>query len=159
MNWDSVNLWPYGCLGVGVYCLFASIWVAKKLSASRSWPSTTGNILVSTIETKWDSIGGSDYTLITKPKVVYEYEVAGKTYRGNRLALVESNSSNPDAASKKIVPYVVGRQVTVYYDPQKPESATLAIGDPTHGILPTIMFAIGVIATIGGAVWLVMGRK
>jgi hypothetical protein len=158
-NWDSVNPWPYACLGFGIFFLIFSIVIAKKFAESKLWPSTSGNILKSTVETKWDSTAGSNYRLMSKPNVIYEDQVSRKIYQGHTLSLTETSSSNEATARITAAAYIVGQQVTVYYDPRKPESATLAIGDPTHGIFPTVFFAIRVLATIGRAIWLAMSRR
>jgi hypothetical protein len=89
-----------------------------------------------------------------KPKVVYEYTVDGMRYTSARLALVEEESTIRDLAKEKVSRYAAGQQVTVYYDPKKPENATLEIGDPTGGTFTYLPLIIGLILTVIGVIWL-----
>ena len=156
MNQDF--LWPCVCIFVGLCLLVFGIVTRKKLKASESWPKTTGVVLESIIEPGWARAGGSRIYVV-RPKVVYEYYVDGKRYTSSQLALVECNTANENLAREKTERHPVGQQVTVYYNPLKPEFATLEIGDPTDGQLPFGMIAVGTIVAIFGIAWLLAKSK
>jgi hypothetical protein len=126
-----------------------------KLQGSESWPKTTGMIIESTIKSEWAK-AGSDRIYVVKPKVAYEYQVDGKRHASSHLALVEFNTANENSARKKSEKYHVGQQVTVYYNPRKPDFATLEIGDPTGGKLPTGIMGFGILLAVSGIIWLLV---
>lgn len=101
-------------------------------------------------------IAGS-YMRIVKPKVVYEYEVEGKKYTSTQLALVQTDTADEALAREKANQYFVGQLVTVYYNPKKPEFATLDICAGRVDVVVYLAFIIGSVATIAGLVWLLVG--
>jgi hypothetical protein len=143
---------------VGLCILVFGIVIRKKLKTSESWPKTTGVILESTIEPGCARAGGSRIYVV-RPKVIYEYQVDGKRYTSSQLALVERNSANENLALGKAEKYSKGQQVMVYYNPRKPDFATLEIGDPTGGTLPYGIIILGMAVTIAGIVWLLIFHK
>lgn len=146
-------LWPCVCIIVGFGIFILGIVIRKKLTDSKSWPQTNGVIRESTVQPEWVRVGSGNMYVVT-PKVIYEYEVDGKKYTSSQLALVERSTVNENLAKEKSERHPVGQQVTVYYNPRKPEFATLEIGDPTGGKLPFGMMIFGTIAIIAGIVWL-----
>ena len=151
MNVDC--LWPYACILVGCGLFALGIIILKLLANSKSWPRTSGVILESSVQPGSFRIGGS-FNYIVSPKVSYEYQVKGRKYVSSRLALIERNSASENLARRKAEKFAPGQQVDVYYDPKKPESATLTVGDPTEGKFPNGMIVIGVLLMICGGVWL-----
>ena len=151
-------LWPYICVLIGFCLLILGFVIRKKLQNSESWPKTTGTILESTIQSEWVR-SGSGRNYVVCPKVVYEYQVDGKKYTSSQLALVERNTANEKLAQEKSERHPVGQQVIVYYNPRKPEFATLEVGDPTGGILPFGTIIVGTGLAIFGIVWLLLKLK
>jgi hypothetical protein len=63
------------------------------------------------------------------PHVVYEYEVNGVTYRGERLkAGIRSFTGNLRKVEQELARYPVGGMVRVYYNPDDPAEAVLQPG-------------------------------
>jgi hypothetical protein len=153
MNQDF--LWPCVCIFVGLCLSVFGIVIWKKLKASESWPKTTGVILESTIEPGW-ARAGSSRIYVVRPKVIYEYHVDGKRYTSSQLALVERNSANENLALGKAEKYSKNQQVVVYYNPRKPDFATLEVGDPTGGKLPFGIIIFSMAVTIAGIIWLLL---
>jgi len=128
------------------------------LRAPQSWPKTIGTIIESGINPHWEG-GGGRYRYIVSPNVIYEYDVAGKRYTGSQLALVQWDTASADFARTKAEKYSVGQKVDVYYDPRKPASATLRVGDPTGGKLPIGIIISGTALAITGIIWFLTIRK
>lgn len=100
-------------LGSGIYL----IWRLVLQSASKHWSTTTGVILESNLEE--DSDGWY-------PNVRYEYAVQRKRYANDQLYFYAVNgSTNKRDAKKHLTPYPVGKTVTIYYNPTKPEESVL----------------------------------
>jgi hypothetical protein len=155
MNQDF--LWPCVCMIVGFCLLVFGIVIQKKLKASESWPKTTGIVLESIIEPGW-ARSGSSRIYVVRPKVIYEYHVDGKKYASSQLALVERNSANENLALEKAEKHPKGQQVAVYYNPRKPDFATLEVGDPTGGKLPFGIIIFGITLAISGFIWICVNR-
>jgi len=155
---NSQILWPCVCVLAGFSILILGIIVRRKLKASESWPKTIGIIRESTVKSEWVKVGSGNMYIVS-PKVIYEYEVGGKKYTSSQLALVEHSTANENLAKEKSERHPVGQQVTVYYNPRKPDFATLEVGDPTGGTLPFGIIIFGLAVTIAGIVWLLIVHK
>ena len=57
---------------------------SAKANASKDWPSTSGQVLMSQIEMRRSS--GRNTGMSPFPVVVYEYTVMGQRYQSNRIA-------------------------------------------------------------------------
>jgi hypothetical protein len=156
MNQDL--LWPCVCILAGLGLLVLGIVIRKKLKTSESWPKTIGIIRESTVKSEWVRVGSGNMYIVS-PKVIYEYEVDGEKYTSSQLALVEHSTANENLAKEKSERHPVGQQVTVYYNPRKPDFATLEIGDPTGGKLPFGIIIFGIVVTIAGIVWFLTVHK
>lgn len=91
---------------------------------AQNWPSTTGTILMSSVQSRRSSRHGghSNY-----PVIVYQYEVNGKTYQSQRIKAGEQffNVNVSWEAQKIVDRYMIGAKVPVYYDPNNPAEAAL----------------------------------
>jgi hypothetical protein len=87
--------------------------------ATRSWSPVTGRVLTSKVVRK------SGTNRYTSPAVTYEYEAAGKAYRGETILPGWIKNSGPRSAQRIVARYPKGAQVTVYYDPADPAKACL----------------------------------
>jgi hypothetical protein len=94
-------------------------------AASISWPSVTGTITRTGVESHWKIWGGDTITRIHKPSVEYEYSVGGIRHRGNRVGFLETSTSSRRRAEQKAARYTVGSEVAVFYDPAAPSEACL----------------------------------
>jgi hypothetical protein len=118
-------------LGVGSGILFLLVvngillgiifYSQRKANITRTWPSTTGVVQISTLEMRRSS--SSQHNMVAYPQVVYTYQVGGQSYQSNRIQSgLEWGGSG---ARNVVVRYPVGSQVTVYYDPRNPAEALL----------------------------------
>ena len=149
---------PCGLVVFGLVLTVRILIAWSKVKASESWPKTMGVVLESTVQSEWTK-AGNNRIYVVSPKVVYEYEVGGRKFRSSQLAMEEINTADESVARMKAEKYPVGRQVEVYYDPRKPDTAALQTGDPSKGILPSILVAVGLILVAIGIVWLLHVRR
>ncbi|MDM7948111.1 DUF3592 domain-containing protein [Hydrogenophaga sp.] len=126
-------------LGSGAYLLRSLI----RQHSSKRWPTTIGEILESNIEE--DSDGWA-------PHVRYAYAVERKHYTNDRLYFHLSNGSTERDARKHLSPYPVGKRVTVYYNPRKPEEAVLDRRMPLWWPIFWFFFALFMLVA-GVAMW------
>lgn len=109
---------------VGVLILLNGIFLTviffmqRRVNVVSEWPSTTGTVQTSRIETRSGSDGSTDYPIVT-----YSYKVMGQDYQGSRIA--PGMEVGGSGAAGVIARYPIGAQVPVYYDPQNPSDAVL----------------------------------
>ena len=109
----------------GAILLFFTLRTRKKSNASMSWPSATGQISAASVR-KNSSTDEDGYVDITySPIVEYDYWVNGQVYKGHRIHFGITPSPRPGAAQAEVDRFPVGRQVTVFYNPEKPGEAVL----------------------------------
>jgi len=118
-----------------------AIFNLSKGSASTNWPTTKGEILESGFRTKGDNT--------SYPVVKYQYDVNGKTYDGDRIVF----GSSADVPSGTLDRYPVGGTVTVFYDPNHPESAVLETASTSSMYIFIVLGTIQVIAAIIMLTW------
>lgn len=133
-----------GFLLIGVVIFFAGLRDLHKAKASSGWPATQGVITATRVRV--DDRGESSESY--HPEVTYTYSVLGMSYEGHRRIIGATRSyGNRRAAEAFLASYPVGKQVTVYYDPNKPGEAVLEAGT-TRGAIGTLIIS-GVFALIG----------
>lgn len=106
--------------------LLVSIFVTqRKASAARNWPTASGSVVESGLETRRSS---NNRDWVNYPRVVYAYSVGGQSYTSSRISpgLEVGGTSAPGVVAK----YPLGSQVRVYYHPQNPAEAVLQINTP-----------------------------
>ncbi len=123
------------CAGVTV----STIGVKKYLdeeTAAKTWISAPCKIVSATLERGSGSKGGTTYS----PKIVYEFSVGGKTYRGNDIFIsLNSSSSNYDKEKRRLEKY--RKEKTCWFNPEAPSENALM--KPTGGFsLRKIVLAI-----------------
>jgi hypothetical protein len=100
----------------------------REVQKAKRWPYTTGKVIVSEVQAIKKEAGaeGHNYggtAIRNEPRVEYQYQVLGKTYRCGRITIGERTA---DFELESILArYPVGATVTVYYDPAKPGTAVL----------------------------------
>lgn len=109
----SPQIASFICIVLGLSSGIYLLWALIRQHASKRWPTTTGEILESNLEEDSDGWG---------PYVRYAYAVKGTN---DRLYFYLSNRSSEQDAKKHLSPYPIGKAVTIYYNPQKPEEAVL----------------------------------
>jgi hypothetical protein len=109
--------------------LFAAAYKSLQVRAAREWPSAPGKVVISNAEVRKIRVMDSDredghrFEERNFANIVYEYAVAGKKLRNNRVSIGEDlgNFEVPETIAK----YPAGMAVTVYYNPLHPNEAVL----------------------------------
>jgi Protein of unknown function (DUF3592) len=116
-------------LGPLALLLGAAVYKTLQVRAARAWPSVAGKVVVSGAEMRdvrvMDSEreGGFRTEQRNFANIVYEYPVAGKKLRNNRVSIGEDLGNF--GVAETIAKYPVGAIVTVYYNPRHPNEAVL----------------------------------
>ena len=99
----------------------------RAVAATKSWPTTRGRIVEGSIHETSIYLPKGGRAATYHANLVYEYAVAGRAYRSNHF-----NVDGPQAysfrrrAEAHLRQWPPGSEVTVYYDPAKPEQAVLS---------------------------------
>ena len=134
--------------------LFAVIYKYMEVKQASRWPSVPGRIVASGTAGREVSRGAadsSDTEVRTFALIEYEYTVANRKYRGSRVGIGE-NMGNFEVA-ETIARYPVGKQVTVYYNPNKREQAVLERDLPSWIWKAGIIIVLVLVGLIFGAVF------
>ena len=123
-----------GCLAtissMGIFLLVGvglSIWgwnILQNARASASWPTADGIVTRSEVTFSTDAEGGDSY----QPKVTYKYEANNLSYENDTIKFGENSYGSNRKADEIAGNYPVGKNVTVYYDPERPERSVLEPG-------------------------------
>lgn len=122
---------------------FLEVWKASR------WPKAQGRVVVSTSEArsvKSMDAKSNDTERRTFAKIVYEFTVAGRKYRGDRVSIGEDLGNFQVAET--IAKYPRGKEVTVYYNPVNPTQAVLERDVPPgifKGIVILVLVLIGIL--------------
>ena len=109
--------------------LFAAAYKTLQVRAAREWPSTPGKVFISNSEVRdvrvLDDSREDNHRIERRnfANIVYQYSVAGKQLRNNRVSLGEDRGNFEVAET--IAKYPVGTSVTVFYNPLHPNEAVL----------------------------------
>lgn len=106
-------------LAIGLFCVLAWFGGRDQAAATMKWPSAPGVITDISVTESRDKDGDRS----KHASVTYSYAVNGKTYTGHDVNVAASGDADQIAAT-----YPKGKQVPVYYNPQKPEEAVLEQG-------------------------------
>jgi hypothetical protein len=109
--------------------LVAAAYKSLQVRAAREWPSAAGKVVISNSEVRdfkvIDSERASGHRIEQRnfANIVYEYSVAGKKLRNNRVSIGEDLGNFQVAET--IAKYPAGMAVTVYYNPLHPNESVL----------------------------------
>ena len=109
--------------------LGAAVYKTLQVRAAREWPSAAGKVVVSKAEVRKVKVMDSDraeghrFEERNFANVTYEYSVAGKKLRNNRVSIGE-DLGNFEVA-ETLAKYPAGAIVPVYYNPRHPNEAVL----------------------------------
>jgi hypothetical protein len=109
--------------------LVVAAYKTLQVRAAREWPSAAGKVVVSKAEVRkvkvidGDREEGHRFEERNFADIVYEYSVAGRKLRCNRVSIGEDLGNFQVAET--IAKYPVGAVVTVYYNPRHPDQAVL----------------------------------
>jgi hypothetical protein len=109
--------------------LAVAVYKSLQVRAAREWPSAAGKVVVSKAEVRKVKVIDSDraeghrFEERNFADIVYEYSVAGRKLRNNRVSIGEDRGNFQVAET--IAKYPAGAVVTVYYNPLHPDQAVL----------------------------------
>jgi hypothetical protein len=109
--------------------LGAAVYKSLQVRAAKEWPSAAGKVVVSQAEVREtrvidsDREGGYRTEQRNFARIIYEYSVAGKTLRNDRVSIGEDLGNFQVAET--IAKYPVGAVVSVFYNPLHPKEAVL----------------------------------
>ncbi len=117
---------------IGLGAAFFGYRLIRKARASADWPAAQGIIESSTVdverERERDSDGDVHYETKYLPRIVFQYQVDGIDYRGERISFGSTSSGNQTWAYKITNQYPEGLEVAVYYDSENPSDSVLQPG-------------------------------
>ena len=108
---------------------------SRRIHASRSWPSITGKIFRSEIVGGWESAASGNLEYMYKPDIRYEYFINGQRYEGNSVRYKTVSASGESLLEDPKRQFPVGREVEVFFNPNKPSESILATARPPFYIL------------------------
>jgi hypothetical protein len=109
--------------------LAVAVYKSLQVRVAREWPSAAGKVVVSKAEDRKVKVIDSDraeghrFEERNFADIVYEYSVAGRKLRNNRVSIGEDRGNFQVAET--IAKYPAGAVVTVYYNPLHPDQAVL----------------------------------
>jgi len=121
-----------------------TVWGWKILASSREikqWPTAGGIIEESTEKPEDDLL----------PHIVFSYQINGKQYQ-RKFEFPEGTHPLPEFNQSYLRKYPTGKIVTVYYNPEQPETATLEA--ETQG--DWMILALGILMAAGGVITLLI---
>jgi hypothetical protein len=118
---------PFLLVGLGLF--FWGMRGQRGGNESKSWPTTTGRILMSQIESRRSRSGSSGYSTTFYPQIMYEYDLGGQRFQSNQINRgVMLSYGMTSMAQQKTMQYPVGSNVLVYYNPMNPSESVLETG-------------------------------
>src|SRR5947207_14755424 len=122
--------------GFGLAVLAIVVSSLREAAAIKRWPVAQGRGLSAKVEEYRKSVsrgtgGPRDRMTLYRPVLLYEYEVAGKRFRGSRIAQSPGlDRGVPEFAEKVVQCYPDGSAVAVRYNPEQPEVWVLVLRVP-----------------------------
>jgi hypothetical protein len=139
------SAWLVCALGAFLVVAGYQLWRAGR--ESRSYTRARARILRAQVEEipHPSEEGGTKY----RPVVRYAFEVGGRTYESDRVAI--GAPAAPDAAdagdARRLVErFAAGAEVDVWFDPRDPRRSVLERGVPTSQIAAAVVFGIALLA-------------
>jgi hypothetical protein len=116
--------------------------IIARARRTQAWPATTGTVTHSAVADA-DSI----------PDIRFRYAVDGVDHEGT-YAFPAGTQPSQELTATYLAKYPPGALVAVHYDPAQPERATL---EPGLGRGDWLIFALGLVGTVFGALFLLLG--
>ena len=147
MRWlfGTVLAWGFVVVGGGV--LVFAVVSRYEAEESEGWPSTTGRVVEAYLDEYQHKPHYRRSETRYHPVVRYTYVVDGVSYTGDRITVNDPGSS---------LRYTEGDEVTVYYNPDRPERAVLEVG-MSNGSTVAFVFA-GLLVLGTGLLFLLLSR-
>ncbi|MBI4673936.1 MAG: DUF3592 domain-containing protein [Chloroflexi bacterium] len=134
---------------LAIALFFAYLWRRnnQQARASQQWASTRGTIGASSVQMRRSHSSEGGTTTSYYPELLYEYNVAGKQYIGQRITFGSQVGYGDAGRAQAIVDRYVLRtefgsnQIRVYYNPANPSDAVL---ERSAGTSSTIFFWVAI---------------
>jgi hypothetical protein len=117
-----------GMVGIGALAAYGAIRMRLKTAQAHKWPTVTGTIVSSDLESETDRHDGKPMRMYGAA-IRYSYQVGGKSYESDSVQLGgKSETSRPGEFERMVARYPKGKSVKVCYDSDDPATATLEPG-------------------------------
>ena len=122
-----IDLWAYGVLISGIGYMGWVFCKQRLVAKSQTWPSVPGTISHSGLGVDSKLAGPSMTSNRTyNASISYRYMVGSRVFTGGTICIGGVlNTSFKDRAQERVDRYREGSTVTVYYNPDKPETSCL----------------------------------
>lgn len=134
-------------IGIGVLLIAGSIlyfvYASRRTAAAEEWPEAQGRVVASRIAVEESTDSDGDTSISYNAIVSYEYAVAGRRYRSDRLYLNETPLFSDEGDARAfLADYRVGAPLDVYYDPADPADAASIVEGPSWLIGIVTLFGL-----------------
>jgi hypothetical protein len=151
MELSDNSLLAFVCGGFGLAMLALIASSLREAAVMKRWPVSRGRVLSSKVEEYRADAGSANFgasrgrMTLYRPVVVYEYEVDGQRFRGDRIAQSPGMNRGVDAFAQRVVQrYATGSAVDVRYNPRRPGESVLEPRVPKAWIF-TLLIAVGLV--------------
>jgi hypothetical protein len=117
-------VFPVAFLLAGIFTLASGLKGIHRGVESLQWPTADGMIENSTVEYRSDSDSGGTH----HAKLLYQFVVNGKMYRGTKVAVGDYGTSSPAPCGGIVNRYPLGKAVIVHYRQDDPAICLLEPG-------------------------------
>jgi hypothetical protein len=126
----------------------------RKALEKASYPTVAGTIVRSELEVREESStddnGVRDVSYEYVPHVEFTYNIGGRTFRGDRIHILESRRSHLRSdAARVLEAYPLQASVKVYHNPADPADAFLENTPGTRMVDGGTWFAAGILILLG----------
>src|SRR5437870_13919265 len=116
--------------GFGLAVLAIVVSSLREAAAMKRWPVAEGRVLSAKVEKYRESVsrgtgGPRDRMTLYRPVLLYEYEVAGRRFRGSRIAQSPGLDRGVPEFAEVVERYRSGSAVAVRYNPRRPDESVL----------------------------------
>ncbi len=145
--------WLLRVLGVGfgavglVATWFILVGPLLQIQRAKSWMPVPGTVIASRVVTH----RGTDSNTYSV-EIRYEYEIDGRTLRGNRYHFITGSSSGRSGKQAIVDSHPPGKEITVYVNPGDPSEAVVERGYPPElwfGLIPLAFCVAGLAMFVG----------
>ncbi len=138
--------WPFTLvyLGLIMSALYFTFVSAPKALNTNDWPYVQGKVMQSELIARKRTTKNSDIVTVYSAKIHFIYALEGKTYTGLQTKWADRNPAKIRVLIKK--EYPPGAEVTVFYNPQKPNEAVLQQGLSLVHILTGLFLLVSISA-------------
>lgn len=130
---------------VAAWILGIELLSLKRGKESESWPFTEGEIISSQVKGRRDT----EWSSLHSAEVRYQYVVDDTACVSDTISFGSKLYLGRPSAEEVVAMYPVGAKVAVYYDPHKPQLATLETGISVGNFIVLGLSAMFLLAGLG----------